>query len=237
MIRRLIKWTLRLALLALVLIVIFLLSLNSILRVVIEHNMSAQTGMDVEIGRFKMGWTKPTVEIQDLKIYNPSNFGGTPFLDIPEIHIEYDRTALLKKDFHLTLLRINLAELDIVKSADGKLNIYEFGKTPAKSSQKKSTAVAPDFKKQTGYDFKGIDALNVTFDKAKYIDLQNRHNDREQTIGIENWVVPKVQSPNDLAGLVVFIDLRSNHFFDPFVIKHQDSASLQSILNLIGVMF
>lgn len=234
MIRRLIRWTFRLALLALVLIVIFLLCLNSILRVVIEHNMSAQTGMDVEIGRFKIGWTKPTIEIQDLKIYNTSNFGGTPFLDIPEIHVEYDRTALLKKDFHLTLLRINLAELDIVKSADGKLNIYELGKTSIKASSKKPEA---NFKKQTGYDFKGIDNLNVTFDKAKYIDLQNRHNDREQTIGIENWVVPKVQSPNDLAGLVVFIDLRSNHFFDPFVVKHQDSASLQSLLNLIGLMF
>ena len=234
MIRRLIKWTFRLALLVLILVVIFLLCLNSILRVVIEHNMSAQTGMDVEIGRFKLGWTKPTIEIQDLKIYNPSNFGGTPFLDIPEIHVEYDRTALLKKDFHLTLLRINLAELVIVKSTDGKLNVYELGKTPAKASSKKP---ATNFKKQTGYDFKGIDALNVTFDKAKYIDLQNRHNDREQTIGITNWVVPKVQSPNDLAGLVMFIDLRSNHFFDPFITQHQDTQSLQSILSLLGVMF
>jgi uncharacterized protein involved in outer membrane biogenesis len=237
MIRWLIKWTFRLALLVLVLIVIFLLCLNSILRVIIEHNMSAQTGMDVEIGRFKLGWTKPTVEIQDLKIYNPSKFGGTPFLDIPEIHVEYDRTALLKKDFHLTLLRINLAELDIVKSTDGKLNINELAKTPGKASSKKPAEISPNFKKQTGYDFKGIDALNVTFDKAKYIDLQNRHNDREQTIGIENWVVPQVQTPNDLAGLVMFIDLRSNHFFDPFITQHQDTQSPQSILNLIGVMF
>ena len=77
------KWLLRLFLLAVILIVLFFLSLNSILRVVIEHNIRAQTGMDAEIGRFKLGLFEPTIEIQNLKIYNPPSFGGTPFLDIP----------------------------------------------------------------------------------------------------------------------------------------------------------
>ena len=31
---------------------------------------------------------------QNFKLYNPPDFGGTPFLDIPEIHAEYDRAAL-----------------------------------------------------------------------------------------------------------------------------------------------
>jgi hypothetical protein len=108
MIRWLFKWVLRLCLLAVVLVAIFLLSLNSILRVVIEHNIRAQTGMEAEIGRFKLGWIEPTLEIQDLKIYNPSGYGGTPFLDIAEIHAEYDRGALARKEIHLTLLRFNL---------------------------------------------------------------------------------------------------------------------------------
>src|ERR1700722_1726060 len=187
MIRRLLKWFFRLFILAVVLIVIFLLSLNSILRVIIEHNIRSQTGMDAEIGRFKLGWAEPTIEIQDLKIYNPPDFGGTLFLNIPEIHAEYDRTALAKKELHLTLLRINLAELEVVKSQKGLTNIFELGKA---SQRKAGGSATPTFKKQTGYDFAGIDALNVSFGKAKYLDLQDSHNNREQTIGIADWVVP-----------------------------------------------
>jgi uncharacterized protein involved in outer membrane biogenesis len=232
MIRWLFKWALRLCLLAVLLIVIFLLSLNSILRGVIEHNIRAQTGMEAEIGRFKLGLTEPTLEIQDLKIYNPPGFGGTPFLDIAEIHAEYDRAALARKEIHLTLLRFNLAELDIVKSQNGQTNIFSLAKMP----QTKSGAPAvPNFKKQTGYGFQSIDVLNVSFGKAKYIDLQNPNNDREQTIGLSNCVVPDVKSMNDLAAVVLLVGLRSNHFFDSLIAKPKNPAAVQSILDIIGV--
>jgi uncharacterized protein involved in outer membrane biogenesis len=232
MIRWFFKWVLRLCLLAVVLIIIFLLSLNTILRVVIEHNIRAQTGMDAEIGRFKLGLTEPTLEIQDLKIYNPPSFGGTPFLDIAEIHAEYDPAALARKEVHLTLLRFNLAELDIVKNQSGQTNIFALAKAPQIKSGAPS---ASNFKKQTGYDFQRIDALNVSFGKAKYIDLKNPANDREQIIGLQNIVVPDVKSTRDLAGVAFLIGLRSNHFFDPLIAKPQSPGAVQSILNLIGV--
>jgi hypothetical protein len=131
MIRWFFKWLFRIvfAVVALVAVaaVVLLLTYNSILRNVIESNIREQTGMDAEIGRFHLSLTEPTIEIQNLKIYNPPDFGGTPFLNIPEIHIEYDRDALLeKREIHITLLRINLAELDIVKNQNGQTNIFAF---------------------------------------------------------------------------------------------------------------
>lgn len=238
MIKFIFKWLLRLLILAVVLIVIFLLSYNSILRVIIEHNIRAQTGMDVEIGSFKLGLLEPTIEIQNLKIYNPTNFAGTPFLDISEIHIEYDRAALAKRGIHITLMRLSLAELDIVKNQNGQMNIFAFGgKLPAKGTNAPATI---NFKKQTGYDFTGIDTLNVSFGKEKFIDLQNPGNDREQIVGIENCVVPQVKSANDLDGLILLVDLRSNHFFDQLPgikSKTGNSAALQDVLSLIGVTF
>ena len=230
MIRWIFKWLFRLAFVAVVLIIIFILSLNSILRVLIEHNIRAQTGMDAEIGRFKLGLTVPTVEIQDMKIYNPPSFGGTPFLDIREIHAEYDPAALLEKKIHLTLLRFNLAELDIVKSQAGQTNIFSLG--PA--LKKPGHAAAPNFKKQTGYEFTGIDTLNVSFTRAKYIDLRNSRNNREQILGIQNCIVPHVKSTADLTGLVLLIDLRSDHFFDALIAQPQKPSGLQTILNLTG---
>lgn len=233
MIKWLFKWLFRFFLLAVVITVAVLLSFNSLLRVMIEHNIRAQTGMDAEIGRVEFGWSEPTIEIRDLKIYNPPSFGGTPFLNLPEIHIEYDRAALLKRELHLTLLRLNLAELDIVRSKKGTLNVLSLGK----ATRGKSGAAQPSFKSETGYQFEGIDELNVSFNKAKFIDLENSHNNHEQMIGLANCVVPDVRSANDLAGLVLIIDLRSNHFFDPLISGEFRSAPLKSVLRLIGAAF
>ena len=168
--------------------------------------------MDAEIGKFSVGLLEPTVEIQNLRLYNPPDFGGTPFLNIPEIHVEYDRAALARHEIHVTLLRFNLGELDIVKNEAGQTNIFALGiircqKNPA------AAAGAASFKRQTGYDFKAIDVLNVSIGKVKFIDLKNQRNNREQTIGIENLVLKNVKSQTDLAGLAVLVALRGGDFF------------------------
>jgi hypothetical protein len=225
------KWLFRLFILAVVLLVIFFLSLNSILRVVIEHNIRAQTGMDAEIGRFKLGILEPTVEIQNLKIYNSTNFAGTPFLDIPEIHVEYDRAVLAKREIHVTLMRFNLGEFDIVKNQSGQTNIFVLGlSVPSKKSGGGQTAV--NFKRQTGYDFKGIDTLTVSIGKAKFIDLKNPQNDREQVIGIESVPIPNVKSPTDLTSLAALIYLRSDGFFDSLVDQKKSGLDVLKQLGL-----
>jgi hypothetical protein len=204
-------------LLAVVLAVVFFLALDTILRVFMEHRIRAQTGMDAEIGKFHFSLTEPVVSIQDLKLYNSPAFGGTPFLDIPEIHVEYDRLALAEHQIHLTLLRFNLGELDIVKNEAGQTNIFSLGVAAPVLDRQSGGAALAEFKKQTGFEFKSIDALNVSVGTAKYIDLKNPQNNREQKIGLENLVVKNVQSPADLAGLGLLVALRSGDFFGQLV--------------------
>jgi len=227
------KWGLRLFLLAVVLAVIFFLSLDSILRVVIQHNIRAQTGMEAEIGKFHLGLFQPVIEIKDFQLYNPADFGGTPFLNIPEIHVEYDRPALQKNEIHITLLRFNLGELDIVKNEMGRTNIFSLGVAPpAKKIAAGGTGNdLAEFKRQTGLDFQGIDVLNVSVGTAKYIDLQDRKNDREQKIGIENQVINNVTNTAGLTGLAALVALRSGDFFGSLV--DQKSSGLD-VLKLIG---
>ncbi len=208
------KWLVRLVILAVILVVVFFLSLDTILRLVMQNRIRAQTGMDAEIGKFSLGLAEPTITIKDFKLFNPPNFGGTLFIDIPEIHVEYDRAALASRQLHVTLLRFNLGELDIVKNEAGQTNIFAIAALP---SVKKPGGGEKSFAKETGYDFIGIDVLNVSIGTAKYIDLKDRKNDREQKIGIENCVMKKVKSPTDLAGLAVLIALRGGNFFGPLV--------------------
>ena len=212
--KTILKWLVGITLVLIALAVIFLLSLDTILRVTAEHRIRAQTGMDAEIGQFHVGLLEPVVTIKDLKIHNPPSFGGTPFLIIPEIHIEYDRAALMKNQVHLTLVRCNLGELDIVRNEAGQTNLFALGVgLPKKGGAASSNAELKEFKARTGLDFQGIDALNVSVGTFKYIDLVNQRNNREQKVGIDNLVMKNVKSPADLAGLALLVALRGGDFF------------------------
>jgi uncharacterized protein involved in outer membrane biogenesis len=207
------KWIFRLFLLAVVLIVILLLSYNSILRLWAEHRIYARTGMDAEIGRLSVSLIKPTVTIEDFKLFNPPGFGGTSFLDIPEIHLEYDPLALAKHQFHVTLLRFNLGELNIVKNEAGQTNLYSvIGSVSVKNTGARSKA---EFTKKTGLEFTGIDVLNVSIGTLKYIDLKDQRQNRSQKIGLEDTVIKNVKTPTDLAGLAVLIALRGGDLIGP----------------------
>ena len=207
------KWVFAVVLLVIILAVAFVLALDPILRSVAENRIRAQTGMTAEIGKFHLGLLDPVITIKDLKVFNPPAFGGTPFLIIPEIHVEYDREALAKNQIHVTLMRFNLGELVIVKNEAGQTNLLSLGlAVPDKQNVKKGDAMK-ELKARTGLDFKGVDVLNVSVGTAKYIDLKNPANNREQKFGIENQVLKNVQTPADLAGLGFLIALRGGDFF------------------------
>ncbi|MEI9962069.1 MAG: hypothetical protein WDM76_13340 [Limisphaerales bacterium] len=75
------KWLFRLFLLAIVLLIVAVLSIDPILRVVIQNRIRAQTGMDAEIGKFSLGLVSPVITIKDFKLYNPPAYGGTLFFE------------------------------------------------------------------------------------------------------------------------------------------------------------
>jgi len=212
--KRVLKWLAGLCLLAIALLVIFLLSLDPVLRWIAVRSIHEQTGMKAEIGSFHLGLRDQSVTIKDLKLYNPPGFGDTPFINIREIHVEYDNDALKNKgELHFTLVRFDLGELNIVKNEAGRTNLLDLGLTlPSKDELAKSKGT-DEIKKRTGLKFTGIDMLNVSVGTARYIDLADQKNNREQNIGLENVPVPNVKTPADLTGLVVLIALRSGDFF------------------------
>jgi hypothetical protein len=225
------KWLLRLFVLAVVLAVIFFLSLDTVLRLVVQHNIRAQTGMEAEIGKFHLGLMEPVIHVENFKLYNPAEFGGTPFLNIPEIHVEYDQPALKRGEIHLTLLRFNLGELDIVKNQAGQTNLFSLGAAvPTPKNVAKSNGL-DEIKSRTGLDFKGIDVLNVSVGTAKYIDLKDSQNNREQKIGIENQVINNVTNAANLTGLAVLVALRGGDFFGSLV---DQKSSGGNVLKLLG---
>jgi uncharacterized protein involved in outer membrane biogenesis len=210
MIKWFFKWGIRLGLLAVVLVILFLAFKDSVLRAMAEHRIRSQTGMEVKIGKFSSGLFSPVVTLENLRLYNTAEFGGTLFLDIPEIHVELDAIALAQNRLRMKLVRFNLAEINVVKNEAGQTNItslVEKTKTPSAKGKEPRSKLLGDLK------FDGIDVLNLSLGKAKFIDLKDAHNNREIQVGLENQVFKDVRSEADVYAMLFMIWLRSGGKF------------------------
>lgn len=195
---RLIKWLFILLFVAIALIVGLLLSKDAIAKAAAEQQIRAQTGMDVKIGRFSVGLLSPVVTIENFKLYNTPEFGGTPFLDIPELHLEYDRAAFARRQLRITLLRLNVAELTLVRNDTGKTNIASFAAAPPRAA-----------KTTNSVEFMGVEVMNLSVGRGHYIDLRNPSRNREFNANLQNQVFRNVKTTGDLYGVLILLWLRS----------------------------
>jgi hypothetical protein len=141
--------------------------------------------MDVKIGKFSLSVLSPIATIEKLTLYNTADFGGTPFLHIRELHIQFDREALAHRELRLKLLKLNIAELAVVKNDLGQTNIVALATAPKPT--KTSEMV----------DFKGIEVANFSISKVAYVDLKNQKNNRQITLNLQNLVVRDLKTSGE----------------------------------------
>jgi hypothetical protein len=202
------KWLFRLCLLLVALIVAVVLGKDAMFKAAVQRQIRAQTGMDVKIGRFSVGIFSPVVTIEDFRLYNTPEFGGTAFVDIPELHVEYDRAALSRRQLHLTLLRFHLAELNIVKNEAGHTNLVSLMHKPAPPRPANASTV-PEI------EFVGIDVLNLTLGRLRLLDLKDRQKSGELYLGLRDQVFRNVKTQSDLVGVLFLLWLRSGDRLAP----------------------
>lgn len=212
------KWAFRVIALLVIAVILVLVFKDTVFRMIAEHQIHAETGMDVKIGRFSSGIFSPVVTIENLKLYNTPEFGGTEFLIVPELHLELDAEALAQQKLRIKLMRFNLAELAVVKNQAGETNIVSMLNKMPKGK------LAPNGVRVGGqkFDFEGIDVLNLSLGRMRFIDLKNRGNDRDVTVNIDNQVFNNVKTEGDVYGMLFLIWLRSG---GASVIKPGDIAN------------
>jgi uncharacterized protein involved in outer membrane biogenesis len=203
LIKRLFRWALYLFLLLAALIVAAVLSLDTIVKQIVQSRLRAETGMEVKIGKMDIGLATPTIAIEDLKIYNPPDFGGSLFLSVPEIYVDYDWNAIRAGQLHLNLVRLNLAEMDIVQGQQGRLNI--------ESIEQKSQAAAQAAREQSpALAFTGLDTLNVTLQKLRIWRVDSPARVTEVQFGITNEIFTNLKTQEDLQRMEVLLAARSS---------------------------
>lgn len=207
MIRWLFKWFLRLAVVLVVLLMLSFAFKDSVWTAVVERRIRSETGMEARIGKLSTGLFSSVATVENLKLYNTAEFGGTLFLNVQELHVEMDPVALAQRKLRLKLVRFNLAEVNIVRNEAGKTNIFELAESSSKTRKRD---------KKQGLDhllgdleFEGIDVLNLSLGKARFIDLNDRTRDSVIPINMENQVFKDVKSEGDAYAVLFMIWLRS----------------------------
>lgn len=190
MIRFIARWLFRLLILLIVLGVALVLLKDALLKSWIESRIRAETGLEARIGAFELALFAPTLHIENFVLYNPAQFGGSPFLIFKEIHVEYDRQALIHRELKITLLRLNLSEIDVVENQKGQTNLQMLQALTPSSSQKKA--------RDQSLDFAGIDTLNLTLGKIRFTSLKAPGPAREYDMGVKNQIEQNIKSTADL---------------------------------------
>lgn len=210
--RKALRWTMGGLLLLLLLAGTLILFKDSILGSLAEQRIRRQTGLEASIGQLKVGLGSATVALQQFIVYNTPRFGGSALISIPELYLELDseQTALGKLGFKE--IRLNLAEVNVVKDKDGVLNVEELRSSFATNNPSLVTnSPSLDLPTSIGgkiWVFGGIQKLTLTLGRINLVDLQQPRNNQVVDVGITNEIVQDIRNEEDFKSWLASLLLR-----------------------------
>lgn len=191
--KRLFRWLFRLLILSIVLLVALVLLKDTLLKALVEWRIRKSTGLTVTINKLEAGLLAPTITMEGFKLYNPPEFGGSVLVDVPQAFTEYDWNALAGRKVRLRLLRFSLAELNVVKSKDGRTNIPAvLGSGGATGTNQSASASG------LGVGFGGIDRLYYSVSAVKYTDMAQPRNNWQRQAGWKDVEEQNLRTSQDV---------------------------------------
>src|SRR5262249_433047 len=143
-----------------------------IAREITERRIERQTGLEARIGHMRVSIFEPRLTIEHLVIYNSADFGGSPMIDVPELHIEYNRSPLFYRNYHFKFIRLDLARLNVVEDKEGVKNLDVLGKHSKKYNEANGES-SGEKSKEDKKGFRKIDTLNLSLGRATHLDMRN----------------------------------------------------------------
>ena len=151
----------------LILVVAVFVGKNVIVKAAVVGGVKAITGLDTSIGSISVGLLHTNVGIKNLRIGQPSGFPSGAMVDIPEVYVDYELSAFLKGTVHLEEMRLHLHELQVVKNAEGKVNLNSVAALQPSKQQDVKQSTAPTSGKAPQFQ---IDQLELRVDRVVYTD-------------------------------------------------------------------
>lgn len=173
---------------------------NVLIKSVAEQAIKTATGFPLKMGSFKLGIINSYVDIKDLKLFNPKGFEEEIFVDIPEIHVDYNLLPLLKGKIHVVDFRFNMRDVRLVTNKDGETNI---NRLKALQPQKKEGEQTGQEKKEKKSQEITIDHLLLKVDQVTMIDYSKGSKPSQKAIAIAlNYEAENINNINALIMII-----------------------------------
>ena len=186
-----------------VLIVVLIVGRNIIIKSAVTTGVKAVTGLNLKIDKMNIGFAKTLLGIEGMVLENPSEFPDKVMMDLPEIYVDYDLGAMLKKKVHLSEVRLELKEFIVVRNKEGKLNMdsltaIQSGKTtetPKKEEKEAKPAEKIDLQ---------IDLLKIKIGKVieKDYSAGGEPKIKEHNINIDE-TFENITDPNQVVNIIL----------------------------------
>lgn len=186
--RFLVRWIFRLIVLVAVLGLGLLLLKDVLLTEIVQTQFRAVTGIETHIDFLRVNLLSPTITLEGVRLYDPAEFGGAPFLQLRELHVEYDPAALLHRQLHLRLLRVAVQRLVVVQSTAGRTNLVVLA--PGLARLRRVLA-------DRGFQFAGLDTLNLTLSHFERFSMRTPTQVDTTNLGVDGAIFTHLESPRD----------------------------------------
>jgi len=191
-----------------VVLVIFTISRNFIVKNSIEKGVAMALNLPLDIGNLDIDLKHTKLEINDLVISNPDSFEEKIMLSMPQILVDYKLLPVFAGKIHLENVAINLEEFVIVKNSENETNIDVF-KDMMKSSpgEKTKPAKKSDKPKKSGKTEFQIDNLSLDLGRVVFKDYSGGGEPSVKTFNLN--VHEKHENITNLYALVSLITFKA----------------------------
>lgn len=202
--KKLRRWLIFIFSTLLLLAIVIFLSIDTVARIAAERRIGSETGLKATIEKLQIGFSKPTIHIENLILKNPAELRGNPIVEMPRLDFEYDRAALRMGKLHFKFLSIDLKSIHVVENALGHSNFDALQKKKVKKYPSLSTRTAT---KTNGFPFDGIDILEVTLGTVQFTSEKNPEKNFRQNFAVTNEVFKNLKTDLDFqtAGVVLIL--------------------------------
>jgi hypothetical protein len=223
------KWLLGAFAFGVLLLVTLALSLNGIARRIARAQIQRITGMKTEIDSLKLSLRPPGVRINGFRLTNTPEFGGSTFLEIPELMVSADRDTARNGQFKLHDLRLNLARVNVVVDKSGRSNLdalQQRTEQERKRHELKRGTNAPAAK--APQEFISIDRFELSLGELHSVDQRDPDATKSLQFNWTSEVMTNIASQNDLAFRLAMLGVTRGATMNGE--KITDAISLLSIL-------
>ena len=184
----------------LVLLLAVIFAKNLIAKTALSAGIKSMTGLRLSMKSINIGILKTLVDIRELKLYNPSGFPDKLMVDMPELYVDYDLGAFLKRRVHIEQIKLNLKEFVVVINEEGKLNLDTLKYVQAKQEK----GITQEKGKKTRMPVFQIDSLDFKVDKVIFKDYSQGTPPKVREFNVNiNEHYENINEPYAFANLIV----------------------------------